>query len=99
MSKARLIRGMNAGTMPSTLDRSTPRSREPEITRLAELHGFAVRRCGNRIRTHNSEVTDPLRSAKTGAHQNGPWIYVQDKRVNPSLDAREASFEVPFMSL
>jgi hypothetical protein len=30
---------------------------EPEITRLAQLHGFAVYRYGNRIRTHNPEAT------------------------------------------
>jgi len=42
LSKARLTRGMNAGTMPSTLDRSTPGSRGPEITRLAQLHSLTV---------------------------------------------------------
>jgi hypothetical protein len=46
--------------------RRTLGSWEPEITGLAELHGLTVYRCGNRIRTHNPEVTGSLTFVRTG---------------------------------
>jgi hypothetical protein len=54
--------------MSSMPDRSTPGSWEPEITRLAELHGLTVRTCGNRIGTHNPEVpgSNPVRPLVQG---------------------------------
>jgi hypothetical protein len=53
---ARLTARATCTTIPCTADRRTSGSWEPEIIRLAELHGFSVYRCGNRTRTHNPEV-------------------------------------------
>jgi hypothetical protein len=79
-------------TMPSALDRSTPGSWEPEIRRLAGVRGFAVRRYGNRIRTHNPEVGGSPPCGGTG-----PCLR-RDRRIVVPLPERRSK-ERPFLVL
>ena len=91
--------------MPSVSDRSSPGSREPQITRLAQTHSFPIKGYENKIRTHNPEVDDSdpgpatQKASTSGAYSFGgvcPGLEIVTCRLQIQIPFRLLIQVVPY---